>query len=173
MKNSQIKVLMVCLGNICRSPTAEAVFRHHIQQAGLSGVIAVDSAGTSDWHVGERPDYRSIEHAASRGYDLSTQRSRQIQHGDFLKFDYVLAMDQQNLRDLEAMAPGRALAEVSLFLGEQGVQGYTDVPDPYSSGNAGFELVLDLVETASLNVLNRIIATHKLKPAVSAGNGNG
>jgi len=166
MRSQQIQVLMVCLGNICRSPTAEAVFRHQVFQAGLAREITVDSAGTSDWHVGQPPDYRSVEHAARRGYDLSTQRCRKVSPRDFLQFDYILAMDQQNLRDLETRMPAQSLAKVQLFLGEQGVAGYGEVPDPYSGGEAGFELVLDLIEAASASLLEQLVRKYGLQPAI-------
>jgi protein-tyrosine phosphatase len=134
---------MVCLGNICRSPTAEAVLRAKLDAAGLGGRVVVDSAGTGDWHVGSPPDARSQRHAAQRGYDLSALRGRQVAEDDFHRFDLILAMDEDNLADLQRLAPGgHKRAEVRLFAP-------TEVPDPYSGGPEGFERVLDLVETAS------------------------
>lgn len=142
-----IKVLMVCLGNICRSPTAEGVFRARIQAAGLGGRIVVDSAGTSDWHVGEAPDPRSIHHAALRRHDLSELRARQVQAQDFTEFHYIFAMDRQNLRDLQQRCPPQHHHKLALFL--QHGSPLQEVPDPYDHGPERFEQVLDLVEEAS------------------------
>jgi protein-tyrosine phosphatase len=138
-----MRVLMVCLGNICRSPTAEAVLRAKLDAAGLGQRVAVDSAGTGDWHVGSPPDPRSQRHAAKRGYDLSSLRGRQVAEADFHRFDLILAMDEDNLADLQRLAPeGRSRAEVRLFAS-------IEVPDPYTGSAAAFEQVLDLVEAAS------------------------
>jgi protein-tyrosine phosphatase len=138
-----MKVLMVCLGNICRSPTAEAVLRAKLEAAGLADRVAVDSAGTGSWHIGSPPDARSQRHAARRGYDLSALRGRQVAAEDFHRFDLILAMDEDNLADLQRLAPEGALrAEVRLFAP-------VEVPDPYTGGAAGFERVLDLVEAVS------------------------
>jgi protein-tyrosine phosphatase len=140
---SELHVLMVCLGNICRSPTAEVVLRTKLEAAGLAHRIAVDSAGTGDWHIGSPPDPRSQRHAAKRGYDLSALRGRQVAEADFHRFDLILAMDEDNLADLQRLAPDSASrAEVRLFAP-------IAVPDPYTGGAEGFERVLDLVETAS------------------------
>ena len=138
-----MKVLMVCLGNICRSPTAEAVLRAKLQAAGLAERIVVDSAGTGNWHIGSPPDARSQRHAAKRGYDLSAMRGRQVAEADFHRFDLILAMDEDNLADLQRMAPeNTSRAELRLFAD-------AEVPDPYPGSAAGFEHVLDLVESAS------------------------
>jgi protein-tyrosine phosphatase len=138
-----VRVLMVCLGNICRSPTAEAVLRHRLQAAGLGGRVEVDSAGTGSWHIGSPPDARSQRHAARRGYDLSALRARQVSEDDFHRFDLILAMDHDNLADLQSLAPDGAMrAEVRLFA-------EVEVPDPYTGGPEGFERVLDLVEARS------------------------
>jgi protein-tyrosine phosphatase len=138
-----MKVLMVCLGNICRSPTAEAVLRAKLQAAGLAERVVVDSAGTGDWHIGSPPDPRSQRHAAQRGYDLSALRGRQVAEADFHHFDLILAMDEDNLADLQRLAPESASrAKLRLFSD-------IEVPDPYSGGPASFEHVLDLVESAS------------------------
>ena len=140
---SRIRVLAVCLGNICRSPTAEAVLRYKLATAGLDGRVEVDSAGTGDWHVGEPPDPRSQRHAARRGYDLSTLRARRVAEEDFQRFDLILAMDEDNLADLRRLAPqGTCRAELHLFAP-------VEVPDPYTGGAVGFERVLDLIESAS------------------------
>jgi protein-tyrosine phosphatase len=138
-----MRVLMVCLGNICRSPTAEVVLRAKLESAGLGEQVVVDSAGTGNWHVGSPPDPRSQRHAAKRGYDLSALRGRQVAEDDFHRFDLILAMDEDNLADLQRLAPESASrAELRLFAG-------TQVPDPYTGGPTGFEQVLDLVEAAS------------------------
>lgn len=140
--SAPVSVLMVCLGNICRSPTAEAVLRHQLRAAGLDHRVTVDSAGTGNWHVGAPPDARSQRHAAKRGYDLSPLRARQVKEDDFHHFQFILAMDENNLADLERIAPDRHTAQVRLFAA-------TEVPDPYTGGPQGFEQVLDLVESAS------------------------
>jgi protein-tyrosine phosphatase len=137
-----LRLLMVCLGNICRSPTAEAVLRHKLDAAGLGGQVEIDSAGTGDWHVGAPPDERSQRHAARRGYDLSALRARCVEPLDFERFDLILAMDAANLGDLQALRPAGARGEVRLFAN-------APVPDPYAGGAAGFDDVLDRVETAA------------------------
>lgn len=159
--SAPIRVLMVCLGNICRSPTAHGVFEKHIHDKGLAPLIEVDSAGTGDWHIGEAPDPRSREAALRRGYDLSSQRSRQVESADFYSFDYILAMDSTNLRDLEKLRPQDAEVRMALFLEFSG-SSTESLPDPYYSGEQGFELVLDLVEQASKNLLEQLIQEHSL-----------
>lgn len=146
---------MVCLGNICRSPTAEAVFRSHLQSAGLAERVLVDSAGTAAYHQGEHPDSRSIAFAAVRGYDLSSMVARQVVWSDFEQFDYIFAMDKKNLTVLEQMKPEGSKAFLSLFLAGC-VEGDQDVPDPYYGGAQGFDEVLDLVEVAADYWLERI-----------------
>jgi protein-tyrosine phosphatase len=136
-----IRVLMVCLGNICRSPTAEAVLRHKLRLTGLDQQVEIDSAGTGSWHIGQPPDARSQRHAARRGYDLSALRARQVTKADFERFDYILAMDGNNMLELEQLQPERSRAELRLFA-------EVEVPDPYSGDPASFEHVLDLVESA-------------------------
>ena len=154
-----MRVLFVCLGNICRSPTAEGVFRHFVQRAGLSEQVSVDSAGTADWHTGKAPDPRTIKAAAQRGYDLSALRARQVQTDDFHTFDLILAMDNSNLNHLKAMQPANGKAELALYLPRLGQQTVREVPDPYYGGEDGFEQVLDLLEQASETLLNEIKAT--------------
>lgn len=142
-----MKVLFVCLGNICRSPTAEGVFRRKVREAGLEGRIEIDSAGTGDWHVGKAPDARTRAAALRRGYDLSSLRARQVSVADFSRYDLILAMDHANLRDLKHLRGGSGKAELDLFL--RRYEGAVDeVPDPYYRGEDGFEQVLDLVEQA-------------------------
>ena len=142
-----MRILFVCLGNICRSPTAEGVLRHRLQQAGLEGQIEVASAGTGGWHAGEPPDKRTQRAALRRGYDLSQQRAQQVRAQDFERYDLILAMDNSNLRDLQAMQPANGKAELDVFLRRyKGVK--SEVPDPYYDGEQGFEEVLDLIEAA-------------------------
>lgn len=152
-----MKVLFVCLGNICRSPTAEGVFRQYVEQAGLSDKIIIDSAGTADWHTGKSPDPRTQVAAAQRGYDLSTLRGRQAQAEDFATFDLILAMDKSNLSNLQAIQPADGKAELALFLPRFGINP-DEVPDPYYGGEDGFELVLDMLEQASQVLLDEIKA---------------
>lgn len=152
-----MKVLFVCLGNICRSPTAEGVFRHYVEQAGLSDKITIDSAGTADWHIGKAPDPRTVAAAAKRGYDLSPLRGRQVQAEDFAKFDLILAMDNSNLSNLQAIQPADGKAELALYLPRFGISP-DEVPDPYYGGADGFELVLDMLEQASEVLLDEIKA---------------
>ena len=152
-----MKVLFVCLGNICRSPTAEGVFRHYVEQAGLSEHVTIDSAGTSDWHIGKTPDPRTIAAAAQRGYDVSTLRGRQATAQDFAEFDLILAMDNSNLQNLQAIQPANSKAELALYLPRFGISP-DEVPDPYYGGEDGFELVLDMLEQASQVLLDEIKA---------------
>ncbi|CAK14465.1 low molecular weight protein-tyrosine-phosphatase [Pseudomonas entomophila] len=142
-----MRVLFVCLGNICRSPTAEGVLRHQLEVAGLADVVQVASAGTGDWHVGKAPDSRTRKAALARGYDLSCQRAQQVKAEHFAQFDLVLAMDKSNLRNLQALRPHNAKGELDLFLRRYGAA-LDEVPDPYYGGAEGFEQVLDLIEAA-------------------------
>lgn len=154
-----IKVLFVCMGNICRSPTAEGVFRYHVEMAGLAGRIQADSAGTHDYHIGEPPDRRSQVMAAKRGYDLSGLRGRQVSVEDFSEFDYVLAMDRHNLSILQQLCPPEHAHKVSLFLEFGRNFDVEEVPDPYYGGEKGFEYVLNLAEDAALGLLEEIRAS--------------
>ena len=150
-----MRVLFVCLGNICRSPTAEGVLRHKLRAAGLEDRVQVDSAGTGDWHVGKAPDSRTRIAAQRRGYDLSALRARQVEAADFQRFDLILAMDQSNLRNLQALRPAGAQADLDLYLRRYELA-LDDVPDPYYGGEDGFEQVLDLIEQASEALLTEI-----------------
>lgn len=148
-----IKVLFVCLGNICRSPTAHGILERKLAMAGLSAAVEVDSAGTAAWHVGKQPDLRSQQAAMKRDYDLSHLRARQAIANDFLEFDYVLAMDNENLENLQLLMPRISNDLVAnrspeLFLARYSTLGLTQVPDPYYGGEDGFEAVLDMVEDA-------------------------
>lgn len=153
-----VKVLIVCTGNICRSPTAEGVLRHVAAKRGLGDRIEVRSAGTHDYHVGEGPDPRSVRHARKRGYDLSALRASQVSGEDFLTFDYILAMDEGHLRILRSMEPAGARASLSLFLDASSRWPGADVPDPYYGGPDGFERVIDMVEDAAEGWLDRFDA---------------
>lgn len=143
-----MRVLFVCLGNICRSPTAEGVLRHKLREAGLADQVEVASAGTGDWHVGNPPDKRSQAAARLRGYDLSAKRAQQVTRADFATYDLILAMDHSNLRNLKALQPAQGKAELDLFLRRYQAE-VDEVPDPYYDGDQGFEVVLDLIERAS------------------------
>ncbi|MGZ5091050.1 MAG: low molecular weight protein-tyrosine-phosphatase [Burkholderiales bacterium] len=151
----KIRVLFVCLGNICRSPTAEGVFRQLVKEAGLANSVEVDSAGTGDYHLGERPDPRACWAASRRGYDLTPLRARQVTRGDFEQFDYVMAMDEQNLRALKQLAPEEHAHKLKM-LTDFCSNGECGVPDPYAGGPQGFEFVLDLVEDAAQSLLRQI-----------------
>jgi protein-tyrosine phosphatase len=153
---SSIKVLFVCTGNICRSPTAEGVFRHVIAEAGLADRISCESAGTHDYHVGEAPDPRTQRAAEKRGYDLCELRARQVIRRDFDAFDYVLAMDEGHLRLLERLCPPQHAHKLKLFLEFGPDPKLRDVPDPYYGGAQGFERVLDLVEQAAQGLLDHL-----------------
>lgn len=150
------KVLFVCLGNICRSPTAHGVFQHLVDREGLSDRILVDSCGTGSFHIGSPPDARAIRAASKRQYDLSPLRARQVRPEDFSSFDYILAMDRMNLGNLKAMAPKDYKGHLDLFLSFSQQRAYTQVPDPYYENEEGFELVLNLVEDASQGLLQAI-----------------
>ncbi len=153
-----ISLLFVCLGNICRSPTAEGIFRATCQR-GLLGQFRIDSAGTAGWHVGKPPDTRGIAAAGRRGVDLSMLRARQVEAGDFENFDFILAMDQSNVEDLIALRPQGSSAHLHRFLEFNQGANSLDVPDPYYGGDEGFELVLDLITEASEGFLDHLIAT--------------
>jgi protein-tyrosine phosphatase len=146
-------VLFVCLGNICRSPSAEGVFRHRVERAGLGARIRVDSAGTGDWHVGRPPDSRAIAAARARGYDISPLRARQVRRSDFAHFDWILAMDRSNLTALQALRPAGYRGHLGLFLELAPELGIAEVPDPYYGGQVEFVRMLDLIERASDSVL--------------------
>ncbi|MDL0429823.1 low molecular weight protein-tyrosine-phosphatase [Marinobacter sp. TBZ242] len=150
-----VKVLFVCLGNICRSPSAEGVFRKVVHQAGLDDRIMIDSCGTGDWHVGKSPDSRAIAAARQRGVDIADLRARQFRSEDLDEYDYVLVMDRQNLADVREVWRQNGGTEPVLFL-RFGNSGYDEVPDPYYGGNHGFEHVLDLITEASEGLLHHI-----------------
>jgi len=155
-KFAGVSVLFCCMGNICRSPTAEGVFRQHVASAGLEDRIRVDSAGTHDYHVGHPPDQRAQEAARLRGYDLAPLRARQVTESDFSGFDYILAMDGDNLAHLQRIAPPRHRDKARLYMDFGARHKGMDVPDPYYGGDAGFALVLDMVEDGASGLLAEI-----------------
>lgn len=155
-----VGVVFVCLGNICRSPSAEGVFRSLVRSAGLAELITTDSAGTGAWHIGEPPDRRAQAAALSRGVDLSDLRGRQFEAADFERFDYVLAMDQSNRRDIARLCPPGRDDRLRMFLDFAPELGRREVPDPYYGGDGGFEEVLDMIEAASGGLLNDIRRNH-------------
>ena len=159
LKMKTISVLMVCMGNICRSPTAEGVFRRRVEQAGLSNVIRIDSAGTHDYHVGRPPDRRAMEAAQGRGYDLSALRGRQVNRQDFEQFDLVLAMDSENMANLIKICPPELRHKLHLFLAFSTRFPGQEVPDPYYGGQKGFDQVLDRVEDAAQGLLQHLQQT--------------
>lgn len=150
------RVLFVCLGNICRSPTAEGVFRAIVENTPSGRHIEIDSAGTHAYHVGEPPDARAVAAAARRGIDLSGIRGRQATRDDLDRFDYVLAMDRSNYSHLERMATRSQVPRLHLFLDFAPDFAEQEVPDPYYGGEGGFDLVLDLIEAASRGLLAEI-----------------
>lgn len=156
-----VNVLFVCMGNICRSPTAEGYFRHIVEDAGLTDKIKIDSAGTHAYHIGSPPDHRAQAAAINRGIDLSSLRGRKVEHSDFKNFDYVLGMDNSNHSDLQEVAGGNA-ENLFLFLEFANNFSETEVPDPYYGGDQGFEHVLDLIEDASIGLLNDIKEKHSI-----------
>ena len=151
-----VSVLFVCLGIICRSPTAEAVFRERVIAAGLEAHIRIDSAGTGDWHIGRAPDPRTREAAARRGYQMDTLRARQVSPQDFYEFDVVLAMDNTNLADLQAMQPADVNVTLGRFLDYSTAASVKEVPDPYYGGEDGFDRVLDLIEGGADGLLDAL-----------------
>ena len=155
-----VNVLFVCLGNICRSPTAEGVFRALVEREGLSDQVTIDSAGVGSWHIGSPPDDRAQATAKQRGIDLSKQRGRQAKGDDFERFDYVIAMDSQNHGDLARMCPKGGEARLYKFLHFAPQLGLSDVPDPYYGGDGGFDAVFDMIEAASAGLLADIRANH-------------
>jgi protein-tyrosine phosphatase len=169
---NKVAILLVCTGNICRSPTAEGVMRHKARRRGLEDRVRIASAGTHGYHVGESPDPRAIEHASRRGYDISEQRAAQVAREDFDTFEYILAMDEGHLHLLQARQPKGSRARVHLFLDASRQWKGDDVPDPYYGGADGFEQVLDMVEEAADGWLDRIEAEVLLAPQRAQGRGS-
>ena len=160
-----VRVLFVCMGNICRSPTAQGAFSKLVQQRGLESLVTIDSAGTHDYHIGKPPDERSQLAASQRDIDISGYRARQVSFADFDQFDYILAMDRDNLDILSGLCPSEFQNRIRLFLDFAHELPEQEVPDPYWGGASGFEHVLDLVETASQGLLNHIQAHHLAQSA--------
>lgn len=158
----EVRVLFVCMGNICRSPTARGVFEKLVAESGLTDMIGIDSAGTYAYHCGKPSDPRAIAAAAKRGYDLMRHRARRLSARDFEAFDYILAMDYENLRDIQAIALPGTEHKVYLLMDFAHAPAQLEVPDPYYGGGSGFERVLDLVEDAARGLLAHIRAQYKL-----------
>ncbi|MBO0611742.1 MAG: hypothetical protein RL122_2148 [Pseudomonadota bacterium] len=156
----KVKVIFICMGNICRSPTAQGVFERLVHSQGLTERILIDSAGTHAYHIGKAPDLRSQVAAKGRGLDLSKQRARKVTIADIEEFDYVLAMDRTNLDDLQDMVTAAQRERVRLFMEFAERWNVDEVPDPYYGGNSGFERVLDMVEDAAAGLLAHIRRTH-------------
>ena len=150
------RVLLVCMGNICRSPTAEGVARHIAEKQGVARLLEFDSAGTHGYHVGEPPDQRTVAVARKRGYDLSPLRARRVNDFDFVRFDFLLAMDREHLALLRKACPAAHQGKLGLFLDHAEHHEEDEVPDPYYGGPQGFEHVLDLVEDAAWGLINRL-----------------
>ena len=147
------RILFVCLGNICRSPMAEGVFRRVAEEKGLIDRFEIDSAGLGDWHIGQAPDHRAQKAARSRGVDISDQSARQVVDEDFDRFDLLLVMDRSNYAELKARAPHEARAKIRPFLDFAPHVGTRDVPDPFFGGAEGFDRALDLIEAAARGLL--------------------
>ncbi len=157
MEGKPVRVLFCCMGNICRSPTADGVFRKLIADAAAQDRIACDSAGTHGYHIGEPPDPRTQAHAAKRGYDLSGLRARKVEVADFTRFDLILAMDRNNLALLRDLCPPRQHQRIALYGEYSARYAGQEVPDPYYGGARGFEEVLDRVEETSQQLLQRLL----------------
>ena len=160
-----MKVLFVCTANICRSPTAEGVFRKLVTDSPLDGQIEIDSVGTHEYYIGEAPDPRAIKHAANRGYDLSALRARQIGPDDIERFDYVLAMDETNIKNLKAMCPTRLSQKIELLLDYGGEPDEREVPDPYQGKPRDFDRALDLIEAACRGLLAYLLDLQRMRAA--------
>ncbi|HFD86692.1 MAG TPA: low molecular weight phosphotyrosine protein phosphatase [Gammaproteobacteria bacterium] len=163
VRGRKVSILFVCMGNICRSPTAQGVFTHLVKEQGLRDVIGIDSAGTVSYHVGRAPDSRAQKAAEGRGYDLSEFRARLVSAKDCELFDYILVMDETNLLDVRSVVPKSCWNKIHMFMDfdTSGRKG-REVPDPYSGGANDFERVLDLVEKAASGLLEHIKVAHSL-----------
>ncbi|MCP5246463.1 MAG: low molecular weight phosphotyrosine protein phosphatase [Burkholderiales bacterium] len=156
-QNKKTKVLFVCMGNICRSPTADAVFKQTVLKSGLEDEIFVDSAGTHAYHIGEPPDRRAQSMALKRGYNMNDLRARKVVSDDFVHFDYILAMDNENLELLKQRCPQPYSNKIELLMRySKGIYSDQEVADPYFGGDQGFEMVLDMIEEASQGLLEHI-----------------
>ncbi|MCF6322237.1 MAG: low molecular weight phosphotyrosine protein phosphatase [Rhizobiaceae bacterium] len=150
-------ILFICLGNICRSPLAEGVLRHEAEKRGMANQLTIDSAGTSNWHIGSAPDERTIENAAMHDVDISNQVCRQLVAADFFDFDLILAMDNANISNIRAANHENGSAQISLFTAWAGM-GDQEIPDPYYGGQQGFEIAYKMIEQAAAGTLDRIAA---------------
>ena len=159
---ARYRILFICLGNICRSPMAEGVFRRAVEARGLNDHVEIDSAGLGNWHEGQAPDTRAQLAARQRGIDISMQSARQIRREDFVHFDLLVAMDGSNHAELELLAPPDARAKLRYLLDFASHTGMRDVPDPFFGGQEGFDRALDLIEAASEGLLDTLIAEGKL-----------
>lgn len=159
---SPVRVLFVCLGNICRSPMAEGAFRHLLKQEGLGDRVEIDSAGTHGYHIDESPDRRAQATMKARGIDIGDLRGRQVSAADFGSFDYVLAMDRENLENLRAICPPGQEDKLHLFLEYAAHRPEREVPDPYFGGASGFDRVFDLIKDAAEGLLADIRARYRL-----------
>lgn len=155
-----IRILFVCLGNICRSPLAEGLFRHHVEEAGLGDKIEIDSAGTGNWHVGKPPDPRMIATALERGLDIRHQRARQLRPRDLHDHDLVIVMDRENLANVRAIAGEADASHVVLFRDFDPQPGSGEVPDPYYGGEEGFHEVYEIVDRTSRALLAHLRKEH-------------
>ena len=160
VKKAKVGVLFVCLGNICRSPSSEGVFRQRVEQAELGSFIDIDSAGTAAYHIGDPPDPRAIVAAAKRGVELQDLRARQVHISDYDRFDYIIAMDRYNYNDLMSLAPPEHDSHICLFLDFAEQHTDTEIPDPYYGGGDGFEHVLDMIDDASDGLIKDIKRNH-------------
>jgi protein-tyrosine phosphatase len=159
-RGKKVRVLFVCMGNICRSPTAQGIFRNLLEEAGLEALVEVDSAGTHAYHVGNPPDLRAQETARGRGLDLSDLRARQVCQEDFERYDYILAMDEDNAYSLSLVCPLEHQEKLGLLMDYAPHWGEREVPDPYYGGDQGFEQVFDMVEAACRGLLEEIRRRH-------------
>jgi protein-tyrosine phosphatase len=155
---SETKIIFVCTGNICRSPTAEGVAQTIARRRGIADRFTIESAGTHSYHVGDPPDARSVAFAAKRGYDLSALRARRLELSDYHEYDYLLAMDQGHLRLMNAQRPLQARGRVALFTSRSKLYANQSVPDPYYGGDAGFEAVLDMIEESVERLFDELLA---------------
>ncbi len=158
-----MKVLFVCMGNICRSPSAEGVFRKMVEDGPLKGKVDIDSVGTHGYHEGKEPDPRAIAHAAKRGYDLTPLRAREVSPSDFERFDYVIAMDETNRRHLKAMCPTRLQNKIELMMDYGGEENEYEVPDPYQGKPKDFEHALDLIEAGCEGLHEYLVEQFKMR----------